>query len=209
MKKRHGVLGLLCVMSVITFLDRLAIPVAEPGIRGDLHLSPSQWGWVLSAYVLANALFEIPSGARGDRRGQRSGADPNWGVVERVYGGDGVVPELWTDGWIEIFVWDWGGGGVSECGGGDFAVVSEAGARPGAGVCVGCEPAGGGRWLRCCWCRLHGTLDGGPCSGCWGGLGIVWSVCWWGWFRDEPEEMAGITATELVGDWGGGPAGAA
>ena len=58
-------------MSVITFLDRLAIPVAEPGIRGELHLSPAQWGWVLSSYVLANALFEIPSGAFGDRAGQR------------------------------------------------------------------------------------------------------------------------------------------
>ena len=40
LKKRHGVLGLLCIVSVITFLDRLAIPLAEPGIRGELHLSP-------------------------------------------------------------------------------------------------------------------------------------------------------------------------
>ena len=71
MKKRHGVLSLLCVVSAITFLDRLAIAVAEPGIRHDLNLSPQQWGWVLSAYVLANALFEIPSGMMGDRKGQR------------------------------------------------------------------------------------------------------------------------------------------
>jgi len=70
--RRTGVLILLCSLSAITFLDRLAIAVTEPGIRADLKLGPDQWGWVLGAYVLANALFEIPSGARGDRRGQRS-----------------------------------------------------------------------------------------------------------------------------------------
>jgi len=42
LKRRHGVLGLLCVVSVITFLDRLSIPLAEPGIRGELHLTPEQ-----------------------------------------------------------------------------------------------------------------------------------------------------------------------
>lgn len=63
---------LLCGLSAITFIDRLAIAVAEPGIRGSLKLGPEQWGWILSAYVFANAIFEIPSGARGDRRGQRS-----------------------------------------------------------------------------------------------------------------------------------------
>ena len=72
MTRRTGVLILLCSLSAITFLDRLAIAVTEPGIRADLRLGPDQWGWVLGAYVLANALFEIPSGARGDRRGQRS-----------------------------------------------------------------------------------------------------------------------------------------
>ena len=71
MIRRGGVLILLCSLSAITFLDRLAIAVTEPGIRSDLHFGPDKWGWVLSAYVLANAIFEIPSGARGDRRGQR------------------------------------------------------------------------------------------------------------------------------------------
>ena len=72
MTRRTGLLIFLCSLSAITFLDRLAIAVTAPGIRTDLQLGPDQWGWVLSAYVLANAIFEIPSGARGDRRGQRS-----------------------------------------------------------------------------------------------------------------------------------------
>ena len=71
LKQRHKVLGLLGLLSVLTFLDRLAIAVAGPAIQSDLHIQPQNWGWILSAYVLANGIFEVPSGAMGDRRGQR------------------------------------------------------------------------------------------------------------------------------------------
>jgi MFS transporter, ACS family, glucarate transporter len=71
LKQRHKVLALLGALSVLTFLDRLAIAVAGPRIQADLHISPEYWGWILSAYVLANGLFEMPSGAMGDRFGQR------------------------------------------------------------------------------------------------------------------------------------------
>ena len=49
MKKRHAVLGLLAALSVITFIDRMAIAVTGPAIQKDLGLTPSQWGWVLGA----------------------------------------------------------------------------------------------------------------------------------------------------------------
>jgi ACS family glucarate transporter-like MFS transporter len=71
LRQRHKVLALLGVLSMLTFLDRLAIAVAGPGIQADLHIQPRNWGWILSAYVLANGLFEMPSGAMGDRHGQR------------------------------------------------------------------------------------------------------------------------------------------
>jgi MFS family permease len=71
LKKRHRVLGLLVSLSVITFLDRLAIAVAGPRIQDELHIPPERWGWVLGAFVLAYGIFEIPSGASGNRLGQR------------------------------------------------------------------------------------------------------------------------------------------
>ena len=71
MKQRHKVLGLLGALSVLTFVDRLAIAVAGPAIQSELHIQPQNWGWILSAYVLANGIFEMPSGALGDRHGQR------------------------------------------------------------------------------------------------------------------------------------------
>ena len=71
MKARHVVLALLVLLSVITYLDRICIGVAAKDIQADLNLSESQWGWVLGAFLLAYGLFEIPSGALGDRIGQR------------------------------------------------------------------------------------------------------------------------------------------
>jgi ACS family glucarate transporter-like MFS transporter len=71
LRKRHVVLGFLGVISAITFLDRMAIAVAGPEIQAELHIGPEVWGWILSAYVIANGIFEIPSGALGDRFGHR------------------------------------------------------------------------------------------------------------------------------------------
>src|SRR3546814_13442431 len=71
MKKRHAVVGILAVLSVITFLDRMAIAVTGPAIQKELSITPDQWGWVLGAYVIAYAVFEVPSGALGDRHGYR------------------------------------------------------------------------------------------------------------------------------------------
>jgi len=65
MRKRYAVVALLAVVSVITFIDRTAIAVLAPWIRRDLGMGAAEWGWVLSAYVIAYGIFEIPSGARG------------------------------------------------------------------------------------------------------------------------------------------------
>src|SRR3546814_9776995 len=49
----------------------MAIAVTGPAIQKELSITPDQWGWVLGAYVIAYAVFEVPSGALGDRHGYR------------------------------------------------------------------------------------------------------------------------------------------
>ena len=71
MRKRYLVVGLLALLSVITFMDRMVLAVTGPEIQRELNIDPIAWGWVLSAYVLAYSAFEIPSGALGDRHGYR------------------------------------------------------------------------------------------------------------------------------------------
>jgi len=55
----------------ITYLDRISIGLVGKRIISEFHLSNTQFGWVLSAFSLAYALFEIPSGIMGDRKGQK------------------------------------------------------------------------------------------------------------------------------------------
>src|SRR2546422_2192607 len=65
------VLGLLCVMYLITYVDRVNIATAAPEIRRELRLSNTQLGFVLSAFAYPYLLFQIFGGWIGDRFGPR------------------------------------------------------------------------------------------------------------------------------------------
>ena len=62
---------MLVILGMVTFLDRINISVAGSSIMHDLELSPSQWGWVQSAFILSYGLMQIPMGALGDHFGHR------------------------------------------------------------------------------------------------------------------------------------------
>jgi MFS family permease len=69
---RYRVLIFLFLLIFITFLDRASISFFSTEIASEFHLSATQWGWILGAFYLSYAVFEIPSGAWGDLIGQRA-----------------------------------------------------------------------------------------------------------------------------------------
>lgn len=71
MKRKHVILSMLVLLGMVTFLDRINISVAGSSIMHDLGLSPAQWGWVQSAFILSYGLMQIPMGWLGDRFGHR------------------------------------------------------------------------------------------------------------------------------------------
>ena len=71
MKRKNVILTMLVILGMVTFLDRINISVAGSSIMHDLGLSPSEWGWVQSAFILSYGLMQIPMGALGDRFGHR------------------------------------------------------------------------------------------------------------------------------------------
>lgn len=195
MKQRYKVLTFLGLLSVLTFLDRLAIAVAGPAIQADLHIQPQQWGWILSAYVLANGIFEVPSGAMGDRRGQR-------GEMTRIV--------TWWSCFNALGSWSrrfW-----QLCASRFFFGLGAAGAYPNiAGVIA--------RWFpvreraRCqglVWAasRLGGALAPVlivPLVHFFGWraafralalLGFSWAAVWWLRFRNRPQDDPSVTAEE-------------
>lgn len=69
---RYGVLSLVCLLSMITYLDRVCFGSAAPLIAGELGLDGQEsLKWAFTAFAIAYGVFEIPSGRLGDRLGPR------------------------------------------------------------------------------------------------------------------------------------------
>ncbi len=65
------VLLLLCIMYLITYVDRVNIATAAGVFREELHMSATDYGKVFAAFGYTYALFQILGGWIGDRFGPR------------------------------------------------------------------------------------------------------------------------------------------
>jgi ACS family glucarate transporter-like MFS transporter len=68
---RYVVLAWACSLSMITYIDRVCISRVAGDMTRDLGLTSQQMGWIFSAFALAYAAFEVPSGWLGDKFGPR------------------------------------------------------------------------------------------------------------------------------------------
>ena len=211
MKKRHVLLTLLALLSVITYLDRVCIGVAGPRMQDEMGIPPEKWGWVLSAFIIAYGVFEIPSGAMGDRRGHRS-------VLTRIVVWWSAFTSLTGAAWnywalvVIRFLFGAGEAGaypnMAGAVGRWFPPEERARAQ---GIIWGASRVGGALspWIvvpLMVWMGWRNTFY------LFGAVGILWAVIWFAWYRDRPALQPGITAAELAeidGKAGAGPAGEA
>ena len=68
---RWRMLAWLCSLASLTYIDRIAIIQVQGGIQADLGLTPQRLALAFSAFSLAYALFEVPTGWLGDKLGPR------------------------------------------------------------------------------------------------------------------------------------------
>src|SRR5438270_1272661 len=68
---RWYILGLICLMYLITYLDRVNISTAAPEISKEFGFDRITMSWIFSAFVWAYALFQVPGGWLSDRFGAR------------------------------------------------------------------------------------------------------------------------------------------
>jgi MFS transporter, ACS family, glucarate transporter len=68
---RYSMLGLLCMLAMITYLDRAMYGSAKDDMMKAVGRDPADFFWVLVAFQLAYACFEIPTGWMGDTFGPR------------------------------------------------------------------------------------------------------------------------------------------
>jgi len=198
-RTRYWVVVFAIVLAVVQYIDRVCISQAAPNISASLHLDKEQMGVVFSAFTLAYALFEIPTGYLGDVIGPRR-------VLTRVV--------LWWSLFTALTgaAWNW------------LALVVTR-FLFGAGE-AGCFPnltKSFNRWLPAAErSRAQGIMW---MSARWGGaltpllvyyclqflhnnwrlafvlfglLGIVWVIAFRSWYRDDPRQHPAVNAAEAA-----------
>jgi MFS transporter, ACS family, glucarate transporter len=189
---RYRVTGLLILLFVITYLDRVCISVAGPRIQEDLNIGPAGWGWVTAVFTISYCLFEIPTGLLGDRIGPRrvltrivlwwSAFTALTGAVTRF------VPLL-----ITRFLF-----GAGEAGAFPNAAIVVARWFPAvrratlAGVLLAASQVGGAI-APLLVVPIQSRYGWRASFYCFAVAGFLWAVTWHAWYRDRPEEK-GISA---------------
>jgi MFS transporter, ACS family, glucarate transporter len=197
LKQRYRVLSLLAALSVLTFIDRLAIAVAGPGIQSDLHLEPQRWGWILSAYVLANGLFELPSGALGDRHGQR-------GELTRIVSWWSAFTALtgWCRGFWQLvsvrFLFGMGAAGAYPNSAGVIARWFPARERARSQGVVWAASRLGGVLAPLLIVPIEKYFGWRPVFWLLGVTGFAWALVWHARFHNHPQEDPAVSAEELA-----------
>jgi len=70
---RWWIIGTIFIATTINYIDRQALSVAAPYIKKDLLISNEQYGWIVSAFLLAYAIMQFVSGNFIDRIGIKKG----------------------------------------------------------------------------------------------------------------------------------------
>jgi ACS family glucarate transporter-like MFS transporter len=193
---RYGVIGFAVAVSIITYIDRVALSLSRGKVAADLHLTDIQMGLVFSAFAGAYALFEVPSGFLGDRLGPRK-------VLMRIV--------IWWSAFTALTGMAW-----------NFVSLYVTQLLFGAGE-AGCFPnitrafsnwlpqeervrSQGIIWLSARWggaftpllvAILFQYLNWRQAFCAFGVLGVIWAVAFYAWFRDNPRDKKGVNQAEL------------
>lgn len=193
--KRYLVLSALFVLSLITYIDRVAISSAKGPMATDLSLSDEAMGMVFSAFALGYALAQIPAGRFADKNGPRvalASVVIVWSVFTALTG----IAQGLTGLLLIRFLFG----------------IGEAGAFPGSARAIfNWMPAserGRANGILFSGSRIGGALAfplldwllngwGWRRAFFWlGSVGVLWAIAWLVWFRDQPETPLAKTVSE-------------
>ena len=191
MYKKNMILTMLVILGMVTFLDRINISVAGSSIMHDLNLSPSEWGWVQSAFILSYGLLQIPMGALGDRFGHRkilSAIVLWWSAFTAFTGLAGGLASLL----VIRFMFGIGEAGSSPCSTGVISHWFEKGEVGKAQGYVWAASRMGGALTPFVVIPVMMWVGWRAAFYLLGALGVVWAVVWFWYYRDP--SMTSVTS---------------
>lgn len=194
---RYAVLGVLCLLSGILYLDRICIASALDSIQTDLGLTQTQGSYILMAFTLAYGLFEIPTGRWGDRIGARrvlTRISLWWSAFTAL---TGACLGLWSMVTVRFLF------GAGEAGA--FPNVARILSRwfplaergRAQGVLLAASQVGGAAapFLAA---LLIQRIGWRATFAVFGVTGVVWAAGFWTWFRDDPRQHPGVNEAEAA-----------
>lgn len=193
---RHQMVVGTFLLAMIVLFDRILLSVAKDPVAESLALSDKQMGWAMSIFALGYALFQTPAGLLADKFGPRrvlTAVVTLWSIFTALTGA------VWNYFSLLVVRFLFGAG--------------EAGAFPGIaraiyswtplqerGIVNGINFSGGRIGAAIALPIVAWLLD---LAG-WrmtfvilGGVGVLWGVIWYWWFRDDPADHSSVSRQEL------------
>lgn len=196
-KTRYWVVVFAVTLSILSYIDRVAISQAAPVIQRDLGMTSTQMGAIFSAFAVAYAIYEIPGGWMGDWMGARK-------VLMRIV--------IWWSAFTAITGYMW-----------NFTSMYVCRFLFGAGE-AGCFPnltraftswlptrervrVQGIMWMAARWggaitpllvAATFRFVSWRVAFVLYGAMGVVWAYFFYRWFRDRPSEHKSVNAAEVA-----------
>lgn len=224
---RYGVMGLLCSLAFVLYIDRICIGQAGTAMKAELGLSNFQWGLVGVAFQIAYAIFEPTTGHWGDRYGSRrvlirivlwwSAFTALTGCVWNFYSWEPVSGVVISGGFLLLlvirFMFGAGEAGALPNAARVISVWFPPGKRgPPQALISTCAQIGGATAPLLAAYLIKSEYVGWRWAFViFGSLGLVWIAAFAAWFRDDPATdprvndaerryiLAGRTAGEAKG----------
>ncbi|RHA15652.1 MFS transporter [Megasphaera sp. AM44-1BH] len=184
---RFLVLFVVCLIYLITYLDRVNISIAAPFMMAEFGLSKMEWGLVLSVFSWTYAMAQVPVGMLCDKYGARKTLSiivTWWSVF--------TVATSWAWNTISLVVvrllFGLGEGGAFPSATRALAHWIPATERGFAqGLTHGFSRFGGAVTPMIA-AFIISMLGWRACFEIFSVIGLIWAAVWWFWFRDTPKE---------------------
>jgi ACS family glucarate transporter-like MFS transporter len=192
---RYGVVTFMVTLAMVTYLDRACIGAMAPSISREFDLDSGEMSWVFFSFILAYAIFEIPTARWADQRGARN-------VLTRIVSWWSLFTLLTAGAWnyasllVTRFLFGAGEAGAFPC---MARVMSRWIPLRERGTAKGIFFAGAyisGAATTYAVTLLLGYFDWREILIAFGLVGFVWAAVWHRWFRDDPAEHRSVNDSE-------------
>jgi MFS transporter, ACS family, glucarate transporter len=194
-KTRYVVVTFMVTLAMVTYLDRACIGVMKTSMQAEFGLNDAQFSWVFFSFILAYAIFEIPTARWADRRGAK-------GVLTRIVAWWSVFTVLTATAWnyaslvVMRFLFGAGEAGAFPC---VARVLSRWMPLKERGTAKGIFFAGAytsGALTAVVVTALLPLFSWREILLMFGLVGFVWIAAWHLWFRDEPADHPRVNQAE-------------